>query len=173
MTIDIVEIGHTKKPHGLKGEVKVGIEERYLEDLINADLVLLEIKGKPTPYFVENVRAGNAIILKLEDVSTPDAALAIAGKRMWLRVQDIIPDHEREMAVETTPFGHCLGYTIFDGETEIGVIQEIVALPQSEMAIIMYKNREVYIPLNQSFVKKTYNAAKRLVMELPEGLLDL
>ncbi len=173
MTTDIVEIGHTKKPHGLKGEVKVGIEERYLEDLLNADLVLLEIKGKPTPYFVENVRAGNAIILKLEEVNTPDAALSVAGKRMWLRAQDIIPDHEREMEIETTPYAHCAGYTIFDGETEIGKILEIVELPQSEMAVIMYNNREVYIPLNQVFVKKIYNAAKRLVMELPEGLLDL
>lgn len=173
MTTDLVEIGHTKKPHGLKGEVKANVEERYLEDLLHADLVLLEIKGKATPFFVENVRVGNAIILKLEEVNSPDAALTVAGKRMWLRAQDIIPDNEREMEITTTPFAHCVGFTIFDGETEIGVIQEIVELPQSEMAIIHFNNKDVYIPLNQVFVKKIYNAAKRLVMALPEGLLDL
>ena len=169
----IVPIGFTKKPHGLKGEMKLFVEEKYLEDLMNTDIVVLEIKGKKMPFFVEDVRVGNNIIAKFEDVDTPEDALSIANKEMFLREEDIIPDNAREFEVEVTPFEHCVGFTIFDGATEIGVIEEIVEYPQGEMAVLTYNNKDTIVPLNDVFVKKLDNEKRQIIMELPEGILDL
>ena len=36
----LISIGYTKKPHGLKGEIKLHIEDRYLEDLLEAGFVV-------------------------------------------------------------------------------------------------------------------------------------
>lgn len=169
----LVQIGFTKKPHGLKGEIKLHVEDRYLEDLMNVDIVIVQIKGKPTPFFVEDIRVGNAIIGKFEDIDTPESALSIANKELSIREQDIIPDDEREIEVEGMQYDKCIGYTLFDGEKEIGNIIEILEYPQQEMAVVEYENREVLIPLNAAFVKKRDDKAKIILMDLPDGILDL
>jgi 16S rRNA processing protein RimM len=169
----LVQIGFTKKPHGLKGELKLHIEDKYLEDLMEADVVVLQIKGKPTPFFVEDIRMGNAIIGKFEDVDTPEAALSIANKELSLREEDIIPDDLREIEVEGMRYDRCIGYTIFDGDNEIGQILEVLEYPQQEMAVIEYEGREVLIPLNTAFIVKQDDKAKKFMMDLPDGLLEL
>lgn len=168
-----ISIGFTKKPHGLKGEIKLHVEERYLEDLLNADIILLDIKGKQTPFFVEDIRVGNNIIAKFEDVDTPEGAMAIASKEIFLRESDLIPDDEREIEVDIPPFEHCVGYMIKNEGVEVGIINEIQEFPQQEMAIVTYNKRDIMIPLNQHFVKKLDDTNKVIEMELPEGLLDL
>jgi 16S rRNA processing protein RimM len=169
----LIQIGFTKKPHGLKGELKLHVEDKYLEDLMNADVVVLQIKGKPTPFFIEDIRVGNAIIGKFEDVNTPEAALSIANKELSLREEDIIPDEEREIEVEGLQYEKCIGYTIFDGENAIGEILEILEFPQQEMAVIEYEKREVLIPLNSAFIVKQDDKAKKFIMDLPDGILEL
>ena len=169
----LVQIGFTKKPHGLKGELKLHIEDKYLEDLMNAEVVVLQIKGKPTPFFIEDIRIGNAIIGKFEEVDTPESALSIANKELLLREEDILPDEAREIEVEGLKYEKCIGYTIFDGDKEIGSIIEILEYPQQEMAVVEYEGREVLIPLNSAFIVSKDEPAKSFVMNLPDGILDL
>ena len=128
-------IGSTKRPHGLKGELKLYVEEKYVEDLMNAEILMIDIKGRPTPFFIEDIRFGNNIIAKFEDVNTPEAAMSIANKEISLRESDLIPDDEREIEIETMPYEHCIGYTIVNEGETIGVIDNIVEYPQQEMAI--------------------------------------
>lgn len=170
---NVVAIGYTKKPHGLKGEIKLQVEERFIEDLMNTEVIVLDIKGKKVPFFVEDVRVGNNIIAKFEDVNTPDAALSIAGKELFLRESDILDDSEREIEIEVSPFADCVGYAIVENGNVIGTIEEIAELPQSDMAILTINEKEVLIPLNDAFVKKIDARHKQIVVELPEGLLDL
>ena len=166
-------IGSTKKPHGLKGELKLYVEERYVEDLMNAEILMIDIKGRPTPFFIEDIRFGNNIIAKFEDVNTPEAAMSIANKEISLRESDLIPDDEREIEIETMPYEHCIGYTIVNEGETVGIIDNIVEYPQQEMAILNYKNKEILVPLNQHFIKKVDDKNKVIEMGLPEGLLDL
>lgn len=166
-------IGSTKRPHGLKGELKLYVEEKYVEDLMNAEILMIDIKGRPTPFFIEDIRFGNNIIAKFEDVNTPEAAMSIANKEISLRESDLIPDDEREIEIETMPYEHCIGYTIVNEGETIGVIDNIVEYPQQEMAILNYKNKEILVPLNQHFIKKVDDKNKVIEMMLPEGLLDL
>ncbi len=166
-------IGSTKRPHGLKGELKLYVEEKYVEDLMNAEILMIDIKGRPTPFFIEDIRFGNNIIAKFEDVNTPEAAMSIANKEISLRESDLIPDDEREIEIETMPYEHCIGYTIVNEGETVGIIDNIVEYPQQEMAILNYKNKEVLVPLNQHFIKKVDDKNKVIEMGLPEGLLDL
>ena len=134
---------------------------------------MIDIKGRPTPFFIEDIRFGNNIIAKFEDVNTPEAAMSIANKEISLRESDLIPDDEREIEIETMPYEHCIGYTIVNEGETVGVIDNIVEYPQQEMAILNYKNKEVLVPLNQHFIKKVDDKNKVIEMVLPEGLLDL
>ena len=140
---------------------------------MNAEILMIDIKGRPTPFFIEDIRFGNNIIAKFEDVNTPEAAMSISNKEISLRESDLIPDDEREIEIETMPYEHCIGYTIVNEGETVGVIDNIVEYPQQEMAILNYKNKEVLVPLNQHFIKKVDDKNKVIEMVLPEGLLDL
>jgi 16S rRNA processing protein RimM len=169
----VVSVGYTKKPHGLKGEIKLHLEEKYVEDVLNTEIMMIEIKGKKTPFFVEDVRIGNNIIAKFEEVDTPEAAMAIAAKELFLREQDILPDALREVIIEAEPYTQCQGYTLFNDGENIGEVLELIEYPQQQMALIKYKNRDVLVPLNEHFVVKLDDAKKEVYLDLPEGILDL
>jgi 16S rRNA processing protein RimM len=171
---NLVKIGFTKKPHGLKGEVKLQIDDKYLEDLLETDVVLLTIKGKPTPFFIEDIRVGNAIIAKFEDIDSVEAANEIASKELALREKDILDDAERTFEEEEgMEYEDCVGYKIMDGDVLVGEIEEVLEFPQQEMAILTRDGKDILIPLNVAFVIKRDDDLKTIFMELPKGLLEL
>lgn len=171
-----ITIGRTRKAHGLSGELKVSIEERYLEDFMKNERIFLEVKGVKIPYFIASVRGGGEMILKLEEVDNRDTATLLQAREVMLREQDILPDHAREFEVEEEEgleYEHLAGYTMID-ETlgEVGVIDEVLEMPQQEMAFLKYKNREVLVPLNTQFILSVDEPNRRVLMDLPDGLLD-
>ena len=168
-----IKVGFTRKPHGIKGEIKLQIEDRYLEDVLNTEILLVELKGKHLPFFIMDIRGENTIIAKLEDIDTPEKAGELTNKSIFLRPQDIIPEDEREIEVYISPFEQTEGFSVYDIDTLIGVVGEIVEYPQQLMASITYESRTILIPLNETFLVKIDRKEKKIVMDLPEGLLDL
>lgn len=168
-----VQIGYTKKPHALKGEIKLQVKERYLDDLLETDVVLIEVKGRQTPFFIEDIRIGNTIIGKFEGVDTPEAASGIASKALYMREEDISESDDGDDDGNGLQYSKYVGYTIMDGTALVGAIESVEEYPQQEMAIVAYKKKSVMIPLNTQFIRKIDDAKRQIVMELPEGLLDL
>ena len=69
--MELVQIGRTGRPHGIKGELGLYVEEVYLDDLAAVKAILI---GEPAvPYFVENLRQGGKLTVKLETFQTPRA----------------------------------------------------------------------------------------------------
>lgn len=170
-----INIGYTKKLHGLQGELKLFIEERYLEDFLKNERIFLDVKGAKVPYFVADVRGKGELILKLEDVDTRDAAFALQSREVFLREQDLVPEHERELEIEneTLEYERLTGFLLLDKTAgEVGRIEEVLDMPQQEMAFLKYKGREVLIPLNEQFITSIDEKGKRVFMDLPEGLLE-
>ncbi len=167
----LIEIGYTQKPHGLNGEIKVVVEEIYEDDFYEAKIVFLDIKGKQLPYFLDSVRGGNALIVKFEEVKSKDEAMMIGGKKMFLREADVSVEALEAVDLE---FKYLEGYTIYDVEWgEIAVINEVIEMPQQEMAMIRYKNRDVLVPLNEFLIVQIDDDAKIVAMDLPDGLLEM
>jgi len=165
-------IGKTVKPHGLNGEIKCVIEETYLADLMQAEVILIAQKGQKLPYFINNVRVGNATILSLEEVDTKEAANHLRNSELFMREADLLPEVNR--VFDNLTYSKYEGFQLVDKELgTIGVIEEIVEMPQQEMAVINYKEKEILIPLNENFIVSNNEDEKILTVELPKGLLDI
>ncbi|MEI6410417.1 MAG: ribosome maturation factor RimM [Bacteroidota bacterium] len=174
--IQYVNIGYTRKTHGLKGELKVVVEPRFEEDFLKNERIFLDVKGVKVPYFIASVRGTNEWILQLEDVESKESAFALQSRQIYLREQDLIPDHKREIEVEddSLEYEELVGYTIEDQTLgTIGKIDEVLEMPQQEMAFLKYKNKDVLIPLNEASIVSIDKAAQVVRMDLPEGLLDM
>jgi 16S rRNA processing protein RimM len=170
-----VLIGHTRKAHGITGELKLHIEERYLEDFLKNERVFLDIKGTKIPYFVANVRGKGEMILQLEDVSDRDAAAMLQGREVFLREKDLLLEEERELEYEedVLEYAHVTGFLLVDKTLgEIGLIDEVLEMPQQEMAFLKYHKREVLVPLNEHLIVEIDLKNKKVMMDLPEGLLE-
>ena len=170
-----VLIGHTRKAHGLTGELKLHIDERYLEDFLKNERIFLDVKGTKIPYFVANVRGKGEMILLLEDVSDRDAATMLQGREVFLREKDLLPDEERELEYveEVLEYEHLTGFMLIDQLLgEMGIIGLVLEMPQQEMAFLKYQGREVLVPLNEQLIVEVDEAGKKVIMDLPGGLLD-
>ena len=172
---EYIQIGKTKKPFGLTGELKVDIEEAFLEDFLLAKILFLRIKGKPVPYFVEGIQVKGMPLLKLEDVDNKETAVKIGGSDILLREEDILPEEQRQLEVEETiEFARLKGFSIHDLNLgPIGKIEAIEEFPQQEMAIVSYKEKETMIPLNEGLIEEIDYEKRIVKMDLPEGLLKL
>jgi len=166
-------VGHTRKSHGVKGEIKVHIEDRFLEDFLNTKTVFIETKGKMLPLFIEQVRSMDNLITKFEDFNTPESLTLISSKDLYMLNADILPDEEREWEVEEPPYIHLVGYDLYHLTEFIGKIESVEEYPHQMIAILPYQGREILIPLTPHFITEIDDAAKKVIMDMPEGLLDL
>lgn len=170
---DYLNIGTTQKTHGTIGEIKVKIEDTYFEDFIKASVIFLDIKGKKVPYFLEAIRGNDPLIVKFEEVDNKETAKQIVNKVLFLRKTDVQnPIKTDKSALEQ--YEAFIGFEMIELEQgRIGPIKEIVEMPQQILAIVTYQGKEIYIPLNEQFVKEIKQDEKIIKVELPEGLLEL
>lgn len=167
--MNLVPIGHLQKPHGTKGELRVSVEDAYFEDFQRAEVFFVEQQGQKLPYFKTKVSANNPITIQFEGVDTREAAKLLTKCPLLLQEQDISNNLN-----ETLGYSSYEGFVLVDKELgQIGVIEEILELPQQQMAMTTYKDKEVMIPLNDTFIIKIDADAQRIQLDLPEGLLEL
>jgi 16S rRNA processing protein RimM len=163
-------VGSVLKTKGLKGEVQIFVDFDNLAD-IEFDSIFIEITGKLIPYFVESVRYApkNVAYLYLEDIDTIEKASSLVKKHIYLP-NKLKP---KKRKVEFT-LKDLLGFTAIDeNEGELGKITAIHEYPQQLIAHVTYKGCEVLFPLNEEIIKGI-DVVKSLVMvDLPDGLLDI
>ncbi|MFK8005907.1 MAG: ribosome maturation factor RimM [Saprospiraceae bacterium] len=172
-----ISIGFTKKEHRLKGELKVLVDDEYLEDLLKTPVIFLSIKGRHLPYFVEETRLENELIIKLEDVDSKEAAHLLSSKEIFLQPANILKKEEKELVFENPSnllFGHLVDFMLVDSELgELGKIIDVVEFPQQEMAVIPHNGNEFFIPIHESLIEKIDEEKQYIYMNLPEGILDV
>lgn len=166
----IVPIGFTKKAHGIRGQVRVQVEDRYRNSFLRADVVFIEVGGSPVPFFVERIQENGGLLLKLEEYDQREAVIPMTGKELSLREADIVVPDEHEV-VELTAL---VGYEIVD-ETigTVGEIRDILEMPEQLLAAVEYGEKEVLIPLVSGLIVEMTHRPARIRMDLPEGLLEL
>jgi 16S rRNA processing protein RimM len=167
-------VGKTRKTHGIKGGLGLEIEEKFIEDVLNVAVAFIKVQGKLLPYFVEEFEYTNKLVVKFEDVNSPQDALSITSKEFYIQEKDVQEKETIAFREGNLVYGKLAGFTIRDEETGmIGEILEVLEFPQQEMALIEYQGREVFIPLNEDLIVSIHKKDKVVLMDLPEGLLEL
>ncbi len=168
---EYISIGKLGKAHGLSGAVKANIEDRFLEDLADKGVCFLELSGQKVPYFIDGIQDGNQLILSFEGVSSREQAMLLQSKEILMRLQDIHPENlESE---EGLVYAFCTGFCIYDPEGKaIGIIEEVLDMPQQEMALLNNEGKEVFIPLHPDWIIEIDEDKQQVLMDLPDGLLD-
>jgi 16S rRNA processing protein RimM len=166
---EYITIGKVGKTHGKAGALKLRVEERYESSVLQASVLFVPVAGRPAPFFVESYLSEAPLIVKLEEIDNKEDAQPLCGQNLMLRQQDVELEEEEE-----ADFTEMIGYTIHDEEAgEVGIIKDVIELPEQIMAVVDYEDREILIPINEYFLRSFDPDQKLIFMALPEGLLDL
>lgn len=163
-------LGRITKISGYEGAVAVKLEKTFTENIPLLESVFLEIDGKPVPFFISEYEYSGADILKLkfEDYETIEKVTEFVNCLVFLTsppTGNSIADNQNDLE----------GYRVLSVDnTLIGVVTELIRNPaQWLLAIRSESEREILIPLHDDFIESIDHNGKTLVMDIPEGLLDL
>jgi 16S rRNA processing protein RimM len=167
---DCFRIGSILKTKGLKGEMQLYVDFDNLAD-INITGIFIDLSGKLVPYFVESIKfqQKNAAYLYLEDVDTIEKASLLVKKDIYLSNKLKPKKKKSDFTLKDLK-----GFTAVDeNEGELGEITAIHEYPQQLIAAVTYKGCEVLFPLNEEIIKGIDVVKEIVLIDLPEGLLDI
>lgn len=173
MAKNLKEIGKLGKTFGFDGSLKLAIDSALLTELKKAEFVFIPTAGHKVPYFVDKIKTGKPLTIKLEDVNSKEDALSLSGQKIYIQAEEKTTSGPIPLK-EITQLSDLVAFELQDEKIgEIGKIAAIYELPQQWMASVDYEDREVLIPLNEEFVVAIDIAQKIVLTDLPEGLLVL
>jgi|NOAtaT_6_FD_contig_31_9175692_length_662_multi_5_in_0_out_0_1 16S rRNA processing protein RimM len=169
----LVPIGKLGKSHGVSGALRIFVDERYLDDFLATELIFIETEGKKLPFFIEDVFEANDLLVKLEDVDTPEAAHRYSGKAIFMREADLQP-LTAEVPLSDAQFERYIGYTICDKRIGIiAAIDAVIELPQQFLASVNYGGKEVLVPIHPDLIERVDHQQRQIWMDLPMGILEI
>ncbi len=165
------ELGHITRTHGTRGELIFFLDVDDSSDYDDMDSVFLEIKGALVPYFIEsiNIQRDNKAIVRLEDVDSIEKAKALIGSKLFL------PEETLDDLGETSFYYHeIIGFKVTDQQLgQLGVVSEVITNTAQDLIGMLYEGQQVLIPIHDDIVLNVDRTNKTLLVNLPDGLLDL
>ena len=165
-------LGKVTKPNGYLGGVNIYLdvdEPHEYEELV---AVFIEDRNSLIPYFIKNINihtSKNTAVVYFEDIEDFDAAQALVNKHLYLPMSSL-----PKLKGNQFYFHEIVGYQIIDQkEGNLGEIKEVLDYPNQALFQTFYKNKEVLIPINDDIIQKVDRKKKEILVQLPEGLLDV
>ncbi|HEX9111216.1 MAG TPA: ribosome maturation factor RimM [Terriglobales bacterium] len=160
------------KTQGRRGEVAVGLHtgvpDRFREGM---QLWALLKTGERREVTVEELWPHKAfLVLKFEGVETISDAEPLVGAELQLPRSERAP-----LEPGWTYLSDLIGCTVFDGEREIGRIEDVqFGAGEAPLLIVPGVSKLPYeIPFAEAYLEKVDPERKQVRMRLPDGLLEV
>jgi 16S rRNA processing protein RimM len=168
---ELVIIARAVKPRGLKGEIVAELLTDFPERFEDVDeLVLVSPDGERSTKRLEDYWFQNdRVVLKFSGYDDVEAAKELVGVEFAVPESERVPlpaDHYYDWELE--------GCTVKVGDDSIGQVKSVLKTGGVEILVVTGNSgKELLIPLADSIVVEVDPARKTIVVDPPEGLLDL
>lgn len=166
-------VGRLRKPHGLKGECTVYPLTDRPETVFAAGrrLVRMALSGELVGEAIEVERSRayhREWLLKFRGLESREELEGWRGQFLAAASADLPPPAEGEVYLH-----ELAGFAVRDpAGTALGVVTEVYELPAGLTLEVQGPRREFLLPFRREFVREVDRAGRRLVVELPEGLVE-
>ena len=169
--LDRLTVGRIGKPQGLRGEVTVEVRTDTPEQRFAVGSVLLTDPTERGPLTVKAVRDQNGrLMLAFEDVADRSQAELLRNTLLQVEATDLPASDDPDEFHDTELVG--LRADLVNGE-RLGEVAEVLHLPHGDVLVVRRTRGEVLIPFVKAIVPEVDVPQGRLVVDPPEGLLDL
>jgi 16S rRNA processing protein RimM len=167
---DCFQLGYVTKPHGLKGEVSIFLDTDVPEYYQEMESVFVQIENKLVPFFIDTIeiRKDRAIV-KFEGVDSLEEAESMRGMGLYLPADQLPTLDDKSFY-----YHEIEGFTAQDvHHGEIGVINTVYSSGPQDLFSILFNSKEILVPVHDDILVRINRDEKKVVLSLPEGLLDL
>ncbi|MDP3059015.1 MAG: ribosome maturation factor RimM [bacterium] len=172
LKVDYVSVGTVASALGLKGEIKVypltDNPDRYAS--IAGQTVLWRKDTKQQVIKINSVRAsGKFFVLGVEGISDRKAAEALIKGELTVSRADLPRLQEGKYYIF-----ELIDLEVYTVQGELlGQIMQVLQPGSNDVYVILGPKGEILLPALKSVVKEVALAQRRMVVELPAGLLDI
>jgi len=168
---DCFYLGKIVKKYSFKGEVLVKLDTDEPELYDQLDALFIDLRNSLVPFFIESSQLHKSELLriKFEEVDSEEDADSIIKCDVYLPLK-FLPKLEDDKFY----FHEVIGYTVEDVNFgNVGIIKAINDSTAQSLFEIDRDGIEILIPMNDAFIKKVDKKKKLIIVETPEGLIDL
>lgn len=167
------EAGRIVKVHGVNGKLVIRLNTPVGDILDFPEWLFVRISGGLVPFGVleESVFQKDRyhIVVGLDQIDKQQKAVALVG--LECKIEGAWDDWFESAQEE--PDG-LTGYTLVDEITgKTGLVTGFQAIPGNPLLEIEIDGKKTLLPLQNEFVVATDPLNKKLILRIPEGLLDL
>ena len=170
---DSLHVGEIIKPHSYLGSVKVAFLFKGLDKVIRAKkFIFIEFMEKPVPYLVESIQwlDDTSALLKLADIDSDLEADKLRSRNIILSGKDVPASLRKRMI----PVSTYEGFSIQDEEgNNLGIVEEVLDEGVQALLQVSYEGSSYMIPVHEDIILDVLLEEKILIVDLPEGLMEL
>jgi 16S rRNA processing protein RimM len=168
---DCFYLGKIAKKFSFKGEVLIYLDTDEPELYENMESVFVEFNKNLVPFFIENssLHKNDFLRVKFEDVDDETEADSIMNCDIYLPIS-MLPKLEGNKFY----FHEVVGFEIED--QRLGVFGKIVSINDTSaqpLFEVLNGNVEILVPMIDQFLVKIDRENKKVIMDLPEGLVEM
>ncbi len=164
-------LGKIVKKYSFKGEVILKLDTDEPDIYENLNAVFLDLGNNLIPFFIEKslLQKGNQLRIQFEDVYSEEDADAILKTDVYLPL-DLLP----KLKGNQFYYHEVIGFNLED--INFGNVGKISAINDSTVQalfVIKKEGSEIFIPMIDDFIKKIDRKNKKVIVETPEGLIEM
>jgi 16S rRNA processing protein RimM len=168
---DCFYLGKIAKKFSFKGEVLVYLDTDEPELYENMESVFVEFNNNLVPFFIESssLHKNDFLRVHFEDIDNEEEADNIIGCAIYLPLS-MLP----KLTGNKFYFHEVIGFEIED--KRIGVFGKIVSINDvsaQPLFEVLNGNVELLIPMIDHFLVEIDRKNKKVIMDLPEGLVEM
>ena len=189
---DVFSIGRFTRTHGIHGEIEVHFTDDVF-DRGEADYVFLKIDGLYVPFVLEDYRfkGSESALFTLDGIDSDTAARELVGHTVYYPL-DARPAEDEDTISSLRAFTgfrlllidrQALAETAEGGDEtsengvptlELGTVKHVeTATANTLLTVEVEGGEDVLLPLHDDFVVDYDLRERYLVLDVPEGLIDL
>jgi 16S rRNA processing protein RimM len=164
-------LGKIAKKFSFKGEVLVYLDTDEPELYEDMESVFVEFNKNLVPYFIESssLHKNDFLRVQFEDVDSEEEADQLLGCAVYLPLS-MLPKLEGNQFY----FHEVIGFEIED--KRLGVFGKIVSINDTTaqpLFEVVNGEVEILVPMIDQFLVKIDRENKKVIMDLPEGLVEM
>ena len=167
-------VGRLRKPHGLKGDVTVFplTDDPASAFAAGQSLRLMDLGGNLVgdPVLIERSRSYHREwLLKFRKVDDRDSLEPLRDHLLAAEADRLAPPEGDEVYLH-----ELAGFAVrLEDGTALGLISSVYEITGGLMIEVQGPKREFLLPYKKEFIRQVDREARRLVVVIPDGLLDL
>lgn len=169
---DCFYIGTIVQKFSFKGELLIKLDSDDPEMYEELESVFVALGNNLVPFFIErsSLHKSNLLRVKFEDVDTEADAEALLKHKLYLPLAAL-----PKLSGNKFYYHEVIGFEVED--TQFGKVGKITGVndttTQALFEIEDEQGNEILIPIIDSFIEKVDRTGRKIIVNTPEGLIDL